>query len=272
MPKNQSVFLHLDAKVTGLGGNSCGQGGPLTEDRAYATGYNFGFIIRPVKGNNAAAQSHVATAGVKPILVDRSRTGELTLSTPEKGQTLLYSLNGKKAQTYTGPVKFREGGTVTTWYAAYPELKMYNAFEKIESIPLVVTYASSEEPGSGTASHLVDGDPNTIWHTMYSVTLAKYPHWVDFDAGEVKTMKGFTYTPRQDGPNGCVKEYTIQVSEDGKTWSEPVAKGSFKKGTETNRVMFSEPVKARYVRFTALSEQSGNEYASGAEFTIIADE
>ncbi len=272
LPKSQSVFLHLDAKVTGLGGNSCGQGGPLTEDRAYATGYNFGFIIRPVKGNNAAAQSHVATAGVKPILVDRSRTGELTLSTPEKGQTILYSLNGKKAQTYTGPVKFREGGTVTTWYAAYPELKMYNAFEKIESIPLVVTYASSEEPGSGTASHLVDGDPNTIWHTMYSVTLAKYPHWVDFDAGEVKTMKGFTYTPRQDGPNGCVKEYTIQVSEDGKTWSEPVAKGSFKKGTETNRVMFSEPVKARYVRFTALSEQNGNEYASGAEFTIIADE
>ena len=42
-----------------------------------------------------------------------------------------------------------------------------------------------------------DGDPSTIWHTMYSVTIAKYPHWVDLDAGEVKEIKGFTYLPRQ---------------------------------------------------------------------------
>ena len=272
LPKSQSVTLHLDAKVTGLGGNSCGQGGPLTEDRAYATGYDFGFIIRPVKGGNAAAQAHVAAAAGKPVLISRSRTGQLTLESPEAGRTILYSLNGKKAQTYAGPVNFREGGTVTAWYKDQPELKMRNTFDRIESIPLVVVYASSEEPGSGKAAHLVDGNTNTIWHTMYSVTLAKYPHWVDFDAGESKLMKGFTYTPRQDGPNGRVKDYTIQVSDDGKTWSEPVAKGSFKNGTQTSRVMFSKPVKARYVRFTAQSEQGGNEYASGAEFTIIADE
>ena len=37
------------------------------------------------------------------------------------------------------------------------------------------------------------------------------------------------------------------------------------------KVMFDKPVKARYIRFTALSEQRGQDYASGAELTILAE-
>ena len=106
---------------------------------------------------------------------------------------------------------------------------------------------------------------------MYSITLAKYPHWIDFDAAETKTMKGFVYTPRQDGPNGRVKDYEIYVSQDGKTWGTPIAKGSFKNSEADQRVMFKKPVKARYIRFNALSEQNGNDFASGAEFSLIAE-
>ena len=62
---------------------------------------------------------------------------------------------------------------------------------------------------------------------MFSVTVAKHPHWVDLDAGEVKTIKGFTYLPRQDSSNGNVKDYTIHVSMDGKEWGEPILKGTF---------------------------------------------
>ena len=35
--------------------------------------------------------------------------------------------------------------------------------------------------------------------------------------------------------------------------------------------MFKKPVKARYIRFNALSEQNGNDFASGAEFSLIAE-
>ncbi|UVV55261.1 discoidin domain-containing protein [Bacteroides fragilis] len=70
-------------------------------------------------------------------------------------------------------------------------------FDKIESIQTEVIYASSEESDGGEAKNPTDGDPNTIWHTMFSVTVAKHPHWVDLDAGEVKTIKGFTYLPRR---------------------------------------------------------------------------
>ena len=107
---------------------------------------------------------------------------------------------------------------------------------------------------------------------MYSITLAKYPHWVDFDAGDTRLMRGCSYTARQDGsPNGRVKDYEIYVSNDGKTWGKPVAKGSFADNAATQKVMFATPVRARYIRLRALSEQRGNDYASAAEFALIAD-
>ena len=76
-------------------------------------------------------------------------------------------------------------------------LKARQSFSRIESIPLSVVFTSSQESGEGDATHLTDGNPNTYWHTMYSVTVAIPPHWVDFDCGSVKNIKGFTYLPRQ---------------------------------------------------------------------------
>lgn len=219
LPKSSGTHLHLDAKVTGLGGASCGQGGPLTPDQVRSTPTTFGFIIRP------AVKSEL------PNLVKVSATGRKMV------KDIMQQM--KQNQQNTG---------------------------------LQIAFASSQEPDEGDASYLVDGDPSTIWHTMYSITLAKYPHWVDFDAGKQKVIKGLTYLARQDGSlNGCIKDYEIYVSNDNKNWGEPVAKGSFEKTAKLQKVMFGRPVKARYVRLRALNEQSGQDYASGAEFTLVTE-
>ena len=143
---------------------------------------------------------------------------------------------------------------------------------KRSTIPMKVIFASSEEVGAGNASHLVDGNPNTIWHSAYSVTVAKHPHWVDFDLSKEVSFKGISYLPRTDeAGNGDVKDFSISVSDDAKTWKE-VHKGSFSQNRGTpQQVLFKSPVKARYVRFTALSEQYGQDFASGAEFGLIAE-
>lgn len=219
LPKSSGTHLHLDAKVTGLGGASCGQGGPLTPDQVRSTPTTFGFIIRP------AVKSEL------PNLVKVSATGRKMV------KDIMQQM--KQNQQNTG---------------------------------LQIAFVSSQEPDEGDASYLVDGDPSTIWHTMYSITLAKYPHWVDFDAGKQKVIKGFTYLARQDGSlNGCIKDYEIYVSNDNKNWGEPVVKGSFEKTAKLQKVMFGKPVKARYVRLRALNEQSGQDYASGAEFTLVTE-
>lgn len=277
LPKSSGTHLHLDAKVTGLGGASCGQGGPLAPDQVRSGSYDFGFIIRPLNIGRAMPAhinetAQVSAAGEKPINMAHSRVGKVTLSTAAKNRTIVYSINGaKKGQVYTGAIDLRAGGKVTAWYKENPALKVEMTYPKIESVPLEVAFASSEEPGSGSATRMVDGDPSSIWHTMYSITLAKYPHWVDFDAGETKNMKGFTLLPRQEGANGWIKDYEIYVSQDGKEWGEPIVKGTFARNAELKRVMFDKPVQARFIRLRALNEHNGQDYASAAEFTLIAD-
>lgn len=274
LPESSATHLHLDLAVTGLGGNSCGQGGPLEEDRVKASSHAMGFLIRPVRGADLNQAVGAALSGEVPISISRSRNGMVTVSSRKEGAAILCTIDGntKNAFTYTEPFALREGGTVTARYADQPAVETSASFGRIERIPMTVINASSQETGIGDAANLVDGDPATTWHTMYSVTVAKYPHWVDFDAGEVKRIRGFRYLPRQDGgSNGNIREYTIEVSLDGKTWGEPVAAGEFARGRDEQRIELQQPVEARYVRFTALSAQNGADFAGGAEFSVIAD-
>lgn len=270
LPPAKDTYLHLDAAVTGLGGNSCGQGAPLEHDRVKAVDQHFGFIIRPA-ANNLCETAMVSSSGVIPVSISRNRSGEIKISAPGKENNILYTVNKGKPNEYKTEFSLRNGGTVTAWLSNNPQIKTIMSFEKIETIPTEVIFASSQESGEGNASHLTDGNTNTIWHTMYSVTVAKHPHWVDMDAGEVKNFKGLTYLPRQDSPNGNVKDYTIHVSMDGKNWGEPVMKGQFANNKDEKKISFNKPVKGRYIRFTALSEQNGQDFASGAEITIQAE-
>ena len=117
---------------------------------------------------------------------------------------------------------------------------------------------------------MLDGDPSTIWHSMYSVTVANYPHWIEFDANDEVSIKGFKYMPRQSGNNGNVKGYKLEVSVDGDNWSQ-VAEGEFQNNADKKTVLFKKAVKARYVRFTATSSQNGQDFASGAEFELVKE-
>ncbi|MBO7482512.1 MAG: discoidin domain-containing protein [Kiritimatiellae bacterium] len=135
-----------------------------------------------------------------------------------------------------------------------------------EDIVPTVVACSSAEPGEGDADHLVDGDLSTIWHSQYGVTLTKYPHSVTVDLGRVAKAKGVTIWQRQNGPNGNVKGFRFEVSEDGKAWREAVA-GELKATRDAQTFGFAEgPV--RYWRFTGLAEHNGREFASLAEIRI----
>lgn len=266
------ITLHLDMKVTGLGGASCGQGGPLTHDRVYAVQNDFGFIIRPA-GTDLDKVANVTPSGEVPIAITRSGNGAVKISSSKTGAQISYSINGGATQDYSETIPLRDGGIVKAWFKGNKDSEVSMKFNKIEKIETIVVFTSSEEPGKGNAAkNLVDGDPATKWHTMYSVTVAQYPHWVDFDCGEAKPIKGFIYMPRQDrGKNGDIKDYSIHVSLDGKNWGEPVHKGQFSADKKEKRILFKKPVKARYVRFTGLSSQNGQDFAGGAEFSILAD-
>ena len=284
LPKSDGVYVHLDAKVTALGGNSCGQGGPLTPDRVYADAYTFGFFIRPTATADTRTISKenftVMHSGDLPLVITRDAKGEARIVYNEfNGESVSYAIQplgtkvGKqKGKVYGGEsINMRSGGTITVWHTETPNIRFSRTFEKVEFVPISILACSSEEPGE-KATRLVDGKSETIWHTAYGVTVTKYPHTVDFDCEEEKTIKGFTYLPRQDGgTNGDIKAYRVMLSTDGKTWSQPVCEGEFPYSKSIQKVLFVTPQRARYLRFMALSSQNGTDYASGAEFSVLAE-
>lgn len=267
---SNATTLRLDAGVRGLGGASCG---PDTEkrDKIFAAPTDFGFIIRSVAaGENLAARANVSASGAVPISITRDERGVVSVVSKKSGEEISVSVNGGASQKYAGPIPFKNGGTISASFAATPDIKTEISFPKIEKVRTTVAFVSSENSGNEAAANLTDGDASTIWHTAYSVTQADFPHWVDFDIGEVKKIKGVSYLPRQDGSgNGDIKAYEIFVSADGENWGAPVAKGEFSSDKAEKKILFAAPLDARFVRFRALSSQNGQIYASGAEFSVL---
>ena len=127
---------------------------------------------------------------------------------------------------------------------------------------------SSEQEGDGSASNAFDGNPETIWHSQYEGESPDYPHFVSCDLEGEKTLSGLMVIPRQDLPNGRVKTCVIETSLDGTSWTK--AKECDLEFENLTEIKFDAPVKARYLRFTALKPHRPDDpWASMAEIQPI---
>ena len=128
---------------------------------------------------------------------------------------------------------------------------------------------SSREPGEGDPEHLLDGDLNTIWHSQYGVTMGNFPHSVAVELKDATVIKGLRlFGRRNGGVNGRIKDCMIETSEDGQNWTEQV-KATLKNSGDAQEILFPQPVKVKYYRFTAFNNHYGDDYASMAEIEII---
>lgn len=76
------------------------------------------------------------------------------------------------------------------------------------------------------ASHAIDGDATTIWHSRWRGEAKAPPHALIVDLGRIVSPAGFRVTPRQDGVrNGTIARYRFYFSADGQEWGAPVHEG-----------------------------------------------
>ena len=139
------------------------------------------------------------------------------------------------------------------------------------NIKLKFVRADSEETASqdGHGANAVDGDPATFWHTQWTDENPPCPHEIVIELIPPSTIKGFTYLPRQDSEvNGTIKDYEFYLSDDDKSFGQPVKKGTFAEGSEKKTVNF-DPKKGRFIKLRALSELNDNAWTSAAEITVI---
>jgi beta-galactosidase len=76
-----------------------------------------------------------------------------------------------------------------------------------------IAYVDSEEISAepSPAENVFDGDENTFWHTQWSAEPPAHPHTLEIDLGDKYNIAGVKLLPRQDSPNGRIKEYRLYL-------------------------------------------------------------
>ena len=149
-------------------------------------------------------------------------------------------------------------------------LSMLLGMEEIPQSAMEIIYVDSEETAGedGKVANVLDGNPDTFWHTEWSQAEPDYPHTLIIKLDKAYTIENFSYWPRQNSSNGRISEYAIYVSNDTSNWGEAVLTGEWPNQTAMQIVDFSSPISAQYVKLVALSEVNGNPWATAAEINL----
>lgn len=268
----KETILCLDAKHRPLGNASCGPA-PMCKYELYSQPTVFSFIMIPLERSYSKDElikkARVQMPVCMPVLIERDNNGYLCMKTDTPSATIYYSINGKPYKEYSEPIEFISGGEVHAYaisenlgksLSTTLELPVY-----VDRSAWKVVSVSSENVGE-EARNTIDGDPNTIWHSRWSISAAKHPHEIVVDMASMLIIDKFIYTPRKSS-NGRIKDYELYFSRDGKSWENNM-KGNFPNSSITQVVTLKEPVTARYFKLIALSEINGQDWASAAELNV----
>lgn len=123
----------------------------------------------------------------------------------------------------------------------------------------------------------VDPTRVSMWHTPWTQSTPRHPHWLSVDLQAPRKVSGFIYQPRQDMPNGRIADYEFQVSNDGENWST-VCHGRFPNTAQPQIVSVLAPNRnpgqspgCRHVRLVVKSEVAGNPWTAIEDFALLVD-
>lgn len=225
-----------------------------------------GFVI-------SAIQAFNAPTFVKEPQISRDKNGLVTIKA-EDGNAVYYSLDGKnpseKSILYKAPFVYNKA----------VEIKAIsrNTKEKINSAVKSAKYGVSKEKwkvisiSSGdnkSVERIIDGDANTDWE--FGNNENKLPQTVIIDMGEVRDIKGFTFTPKQIGSNSnLISNYEFYTSEDNITWKKQ-SEGEFSniKHNPIEQIKTFVAIKARFLRFVATAAVGNGQSVSIAEIGVV---
>jgi beta-galactosidase len=100
-------------------------------------------------------------------------------------------------------------------YASAAELYLLDANGKpLPRDAWKIYYASSEESAQedGNAENLIDDDPDTIWHTVWSQAHPSLPHFVVIDLGHEMTSSGLRYLARRGEKPAKIRHFAAYLS------------------------------------------------------------
>lgn len=199
--------------------------------------------------------------------IKRNSEGAIQLITSAPVAGIRYTLDGSEpglqSPVYNRPFLLPEGGLVKA-----RSFEMNNEASEVTSKKFDLSKSGWKIIGSSACDneckgvYAIDENEQTIFSTLKDSSHSiSYPQEISVDMGKIQLVHAFTYLPRQDKKaGGIVTRFSYAVSNDGQHW-EQVIKGEFsniKANPVLQETRLSQPVKARYFKFSALDISSGN--------------
>lgn len=127
-------------------------------------------------------------------------------------------------------------------------------------------YSSEEASWNQFAQNAVDGNINTLWHTLWDGSDSERYITVKFD--QPVKLSAFEYTSRQEeySANGRVLGYKIYTSMNGTEWELAASGDDWADDPSKKTVEFETPVETQYVKFEAVNSVGGFMSAAMLEF------
>jgi beta-galactosidase len=268
------AIINLDARMRALGNASCGPD-VLDQYELRAGETLFNFAIVPLKEamrkEKLAGKARFTSPVTSPPAILRDEEGMVSLRSMTEGAQMYYRINGGKYLAYKAPFSQVKAATVEAYsekdgrYRSPVTSKTLDVW--IDKSKWKAVSCSSHASGD-PASNVIDGDLNTIWHSFYGENEPRHPHEIVIDMGKAHTLSAFLYTGRQDLDHGRIRDYTLYLSKDGKTWNE-AAKGRFHNIADRQVVPLKDQPVARYFKLVAHSAANRRHaWASAAELSV----
>ena len=202
----------------------------------------------------------------------RNQTGEITISTDDIGPVFYYTLDGSEptlnSNKYSGPVQTQGKAEIKAFaYDPSSRKKSPLGHEKFDICRKDWKVISSDDE---KAYAIIDGNSSTVWHQNKD---KKMPVDLVIDLGNDYNLCGFRYLPDQNKwSSGIISNYRFYVSSDNKEW-KLVSEGEFSniKNNPLWQIKKFASEKARYIKFSALKNTSGDDLAGYAEIDIITN-
>lgn len=153
---------------------------------------------------------------------------------------------------------YYDDGSIPAPSVSLPDVSQFEGKENL-ALKKAVSASSSYESDGWGRKNLTDGilggdAAHTGWTTMPGAH-AGNPYaeaWCRIDLGESVSFDSLVFYPRQDGGKYFPKRFKVQVSEDGKTYTDVAEfEDTQPIGTHPRVVRLEEAAKGRYVRIMA---------------------
>ncbi|QZE14928.1 alpha-L-fucosidase [Halosquirtibacter laminarini] len=222
---------------------------------------------------------YLAPERLENPIITRTKDGMVSIFTKNGDSKIFYTIDGSAptvdSKSFTESFTLPNGGVIKAISAVNNNTDLSDVVDKTFDLcsskwTLVeVDDFNSSNPGEKA----FDGNNRTMWHTHWHKDSKKHPHHITINLGEEVKLKGFTYTPRQDGSkSGICNSYLFEVSKDGKRWKK--MKQDRFDNIQNNPVqqrVFFKSTPAKYIRFTSKSALGNVNWLSTAEVGVIVD-